>query len=412
MSERSRLAEWTLTARWVFPVDGPPLERGLVTVRDDRIAAVEPWGDRTPDVDLGNTAVLPGLVNAHTHLDLTGLRGRCPPTADFTAWLRQVIAHRRAASPKQIQTDIRAGLAEALRFGTTLVGDISGDGASWDVLQAAPVRAVVFREMLGLTSARADQAWADTLEWLHSHSATADCRPGLSPHAPYSVRVSLLQAAAQLARQRRLPVAIHVAESPDELSLLQGRSGPFLSFLTELGVWDPDGLIDNYQSLLEMFRDVPHVAFIHANYLVLGAVEASARAALRVVCPRTRSAFGFFGGPLSEGLPESLASRVALGTDSLASSPDLDVLAEARFLHRQYPEIPGATLLRLATLSGAEILGWQDETGSLTPGKSADLAAVALPEDETADPHQLVLEGNGPVRRMLFRGLWLQVVPS
>src|SRR5947209_713827 len=130
--------EWSLTARWVFPVDGPPLAHGYVAIQGDRITAVEAQGLRTADVDLGNVAVLPGFVNAHTHLDLTGLRGLAPPSPDFTGWLRQVIAHRRSRTPEQTRQDVQAGLSECLRFGTTLVGDISGDGTSWDVLKGAP----------------------------------------------------------------------------------------------------------------------------------------------------------------------------------------------------------------------------------------------------------------------------------
>ena len=116
---------WTLTARWILPMEGPPLEEGTVVIQDQRIAAVEPHGRCTADVDLGNAAVLPGLVNAHTHLDLTGLRGLAPPSTDFTAWLRLVIHHRRSITPEQVQKDVQAGLAEILASGTTLVGDIA-----------------------------------------------------------------------------------------------------------------------------------------------------------------------------------------------------------------------------------------------------------------------------------------------
>src|SRR5436190_3894781 len=133
---------FTLTARWVFPASGPPLEGGTVTVRGDRIEAVEPRGVRTADEHLGNVALIPGLVNAHTHLDLSGARGLIPPTDPdhFTDWLRGVIAYRRSRTPEQTQADIRAGLAECLRSGTTLVGDIAAGGQSWDALAAAPLR--------------------------------------------------------------------------------------------------------------------------------------------------------------------------------------------------------------------------------------------------------------------------------
>src|SRR5437764_13463128 len=129
-----------VTARWLFPAAAPPLERGVLVIDGDRIRAVEPHGARTPDLDFGNAAILPSLVNAHTHLDLTAMRGLAPPSPDFPAWLQQVIAHRRERNPDEIADDIRDGLAECLQNGTTLIGDISGDGASWDALADAPLR--------------------------------------------------------------------------------------------------------------------------------------------------------------------------------------------------------------------------------------------------------------------------------
>src|SRR5262245_8035971 len=116
---------WTLTARWVVPVDGPPLPQGTVTIAGERIVAVESHGQRVADIDLGNASILPGFVNAHMHLNLSGLRGLVPPTADFTNWLRQVVRHRRSMTPEQVEEDIAAGIAECLRGGTTLVGDIT-----------------------------------------------------------------------------------------------------------------------------------------------------------------------------------------------------------------------------------------------------------------------------------------------
>ena len=112
-------------------MSSPPLADGIITIAGERIVSVEPRGRQAVAEDLGEVAILPGFVNAHTHLDLSGLRGRCPPSDDFTGWLRQVIAHRRGTTPEQIETDIRAGLAESLRHGTTLLGDISAGGCSW-----------------------------------------------------------------------------------------------------------------------------------------------------------------------------------------------------------------------------------------------------------------------------------------
>src|SRR5262245_40087392 len=198
-NDSPRAAEWTLTARWVFPVIGTPLPGGTVTIRGDRIVDVDAKGKRTPDQDLGNVAIVPGLVNAHTHLDLSACRGQISPGPDFVAWLRAVVAHRRQQTLKHAQEALRAGLAECLRFGTTLLGDISAQGASWWALAAAPLRAVVFHEVLGLTAERAKQTLRQAETWLGAARATDTCRPGLSPHAPYSVRKDLFADAFRIA---------------------------------------------------------------------------------------------------------------------------------------------------------------------------------------------------------------------
>ncbi len=396
---------WTLTARWILPIDGPPLAHGTVTIDGERIAAVGPHGSRTADVDLGDVAVLPGLVNAHTHLDLTGLRGQCPPTPDFTHWLRGVIAFRRTRSEAQVLEDVRAGVAECVRYGTTLVGDITAAGMSWPVLAEAPLRAVVFQELLGLPLARAKQAMETAMGWFHEHPSTETCRPGLSPHAPYSVHWHLFPDIAIRAARYSFIAATHLAETRAERELVQDRRGPFVPFLQELGVWDEEGVL---RGPLEKFG-FGQLSFlsgrwllVHCNYLPEG-MEFSPGTTV-VFCPRTHAAFGHDPHPFPHWL--QCGVRVALGTDSLASNPDLNVLEEAHCAHRHYPQMPPAQLLRMATLSGAEALGWEAETGSLTPGKSADLVAVPLWKRQ-GDPLESVLQGTEPVNAVLWRGRWL-----
>lgn len=377
----------------------PPIRDGLVTIRGERIVAVESAGTRQADVDLGDAVIIPGLVNAHTHLDLTGLRGLAPPSRDFTGWLRQVITHRRGRSSEQVQADIRAGLAECLRFGTTLVGDISAAGASWNALSSSPIRSVAFHEVLGLPKERAAQAWCDLQDWLANHPETATCRPGVSPHAPYSVRSALFFAAATSGA----PVAVHLAETAEEQELLMLRRGPFVSFLRELGVYDPEGLAEDSDHVLRLFNGTTSpTLFIHCNHLPPDSRIPAGGSV--VYCPRTHAAFDHPPHPFREFLARGV--RVALGTDSLASNPDLDVLAEARFLHQQHPDVPGDVVLRMATLNGAEALGWDNEIGSLDAGKSADLVVLTADAGE-ADPHRSVLDPLSMVDAVMCRGNWL-----
>lgn len=398
MSERS------FAARWVFPVSGPPVPNGVLVVRDNLIVGVEPHGARTPDEDLGNVALVPGFVNAHTHLDLSGARGLIPPTDPhyFTDWLRGVIAYRRTRTAEQTQTDIRTGLAECLKFGTTLIGDIAAEGASWDALAPAKVRSVVFWEFIGLSLQRAAIAQVCANALVERPRDQLTTRLGFSPHAPYSVRESLREALAELARSHHLPVSVHLAETPGELELLAQHSGPFRTFLSDLGLWEPSGLAQAPEVwLTRRIRRAPDL-YVHANYLApTKRIPASGSVCY---CPRTHAAFGHAPHPFRDFLSRGV--RVCLGTDSLASNPDLDILAEARFVRERYPDFPGSALLRMITLSGAEALGWADECGSLCAGKSADAVAVPLPNADAADPHELLFAPHPGDRRTLFRGAW------
>jgi cytosine/adenosine deaminase-related metal-dependent hydrolase len=389
--------ERVLSARWVFPVSGPPLANGTVTVRGDRITSVDPAGARSPDTDFGNAAIIPGLVNAHTHLDLTGMRGAVPPRPDFVGWLREVVAYRHSRTPDQVAADVRAGLDECLRTGTTLVGDISAGGLSWEILAAAPVWAVCFREVLGLPASRVPTSWADLGRWVEEHSDTPTCRAGVSPHAPYSVHKALIEASARL-----WPVCIHVAESTAEQELVDRRTGPLVPFLRELGVWDPAGLAPSWDWVVWKASRAPASVIAHGNYL--SPTTRLPPNSTVVYCPRTHAAFDHpphpFPGLLCRGV------RVALGTDSLASNPDLDLLAEAGFVYERHREVSGDQLLRMATLSGAEALGYGGLTGSLEPGKSADLVVVPLPAADTTDPHRLLFSDLDRPRRTIWRGAW------
>jgi cytosine/adenosine deaminase-related metal-dependent hydrolase len=379
------------------------LANGTVSVRGDRIESVDAHGARSPDHDLGNVAIVPGLVNAHTHLDLSGARGVVAPTdaEHCTDWLQAVIAFRRSRSPEQVQADIRAGLAESLNFGTTLMGDIAADGASWDALTDAKSRSVAFFELIGLSAERAELSLESGRQWFESRQETATVRAGISPHAPYSTRRGLLVAAGQLVRPKKRPLALHLAEWPAEIELLDKHRGPLAEFLKKLNAWEPSGLVASASAAMKGDFREPKL-FIHGNHLAPSA--RIPRNSTIVYCPRTHAAFGHPPHPFPEFLRRGI--RVCLGTDSLASNPDLDVLAEARFLHERHPGFPGDVLLKMITLFGAEALSWANETGSLEAGKSADLVTIPLPDRDAADPHDLLFANHPGTRRTTFRGQW------
>jgi cytosine/adenosine deaminase-related metal-dependent hydrolase len=390
------MSEFAVTARWLFPVAQPPLENGLLVIDGERVAGVFPKGNRKADLDLGNAAILPGLVNAHTHLDLTGMRGLAPPSPDFVGWLKQVIAFRRQRTPAQVAADIRYGLSESLRAGTTLLGDISAGGASWAELATSLCRSIVFYELLGLTDERATAAFKAFESWRTTVSDSANCRGGFSPHAPYSAHGALFGLAAVW----EAPAAVHLAESKAEMELMLTRTGPFVDFLKELGVWNPTGIAPLPDIVLISMNASTPVLFVHCNYLTPDAPFPTNSSV--VYCPRTHAAFGHPPHPFREFLARGI--RVALGTDSLASNPDLSILNEMRFLREHHPDLRGDLILRIGTLTGAEALGWADECGSLEVGKSADFVASPLADRESKDAHDLWLESEKNISRLWIRG--------
>ena len=206
--------------------------------------------------------------------------------------------------------------------------------------------------------------------WLENIRLTETCRPGLSPHAPYSVSSTLFQQAGELASVLNLPLAIHVAETLAERELIQSHTGPFVAFLQELGVWDEAQLVGDLSfgprnADEQWSSDPPRTLFIHGNYLDVNAAP-DHRSSI-VYCPRTHAYFNHPSHPFREILAKSV--RVALGTDSLASNPDLDLLAEARFIHHRYPEFSCSTLLWMATLAGTGSAWLGRRDGKSRPGE-------------------------------------------
>jgi cytosine/adenosine deaminase-related metal-dependent hydrolase len=390
------MADLNVTARWVFPVSGPPLNHGVLMISDGRVIGVANHGRAKPDLDFGNAAIVPGFVNTHTHLDLTWARGKTPPTPDFTDWLRKVIAFRKNSSDDQVLFQTLEGISESRRYGTTLLGDIATNrNISCGSLSAISIRATVFCELIGLKR-ESQSAVVTALPTLTRPSGHDWGRIGLSPHAPYSVHRDLIRAIAE----QSCPVAIHLAESAAEVELLERHSGAFVPFLAERNAWDASGFVENFEEVVRLVSAAPQALLVHANFLPSD-TRIPPHVSI-VYCPRTHAAFGHPPHPFREFLARGV--RVALGTDSLASNPDLSILAEARFIASRYPDFDRAKLLRMATLNGAEALGRSHETGSLEAGKFADFAVVDLPHREESDPHELLFNSDLPVQRTWLCG--------
>jgi cytosine/adenosine deaminase-related metal-dependent hydrolase len=397
----------TLKARYVFPVGSDPIPDGEVTIDQGQIVAVGRHMASGEVEDLGNVALLPGLVNAHAHLDLGDLaRPLGTPGMPVVEWLRCVINYR-LMTPSSDHGVARA-LEESLRLGTTAVGDIGQTEPPADVLGRLGVDLTGFLELIAPTPERIESQAARAERHVEAARASGLWHAGLSPHAPYSVHPDLLTRAVALSAERHVPLAMHLAESREELELIRHRRGPFREFLERLGAWTselcPTGIepIDYLRQLALAHRAL----VIHGNYLDDASIALLAAESERmtvVYCPRTHAYFGHDAYPLEKMLAAGVS--VALGTDSRASSPDLSVLAEMRLAARRHPSVARSVILELGTLRAAAALGRAHVLGSLRPGHRADLVAVALSDRDAADPHELLFEGDGDVVAVWCRGV-------
>jgi cytosine/adenosine deaminase-related metal-dependent hydrolase len=391
----------TYRADWVLPMTGEPLRGAAVAVADGRITDLM----RTPPadaVDLGRVAVLPGLVNAHTHLELSYLDRRVPPGAPFVEWIRTLMAERRRhpdpAEPEILDAARRA-IRDAHASGTVLFGDISNTLVTVPLLEQAGVAARVFYELLGFTAADAgDRVLQARLRLAALGIESPDVRVSLAPHAPYSVAPALFGALrADLDAARHAVSSVHLGESAEEVEFLRHGGGAFRELLESLGVWNeswrPPGV-----SPVDYLADL---GFLDARVLVVHGVQFDGDDLTRlagmgvtlVSCPRSNLHVGVGSPPLEAFY--AMDVDVALGTDSLASVADLNMFAELAEARRVAPRVPARRLLESATLVGARALGYEHDFGAIERGRRAALLAVRVPAGVT-DVEEYLLSGIEP----------------
>lgn len=399
-----------VTADWVLPVSAPALRGGAALVDEaGRIGAVGPLADLVARHPLERVesfdgcVIMPGLVNAHTHLSLTVLAGLVQPMP-MRAFLARVTCAINAMSEDDFAASAALGALECLRNGVTCVGDIAY--TTEPMARCAPLGlAGVFHvEVLGVTA----DSLESTLEargFPHGSDACAHgrVRCGLSPHTPYTVGPDALVEAAATARHTGASLAIHVAESPAERELMLEGTGPLAEVAARLahGFEPPHTGSVAYLDRLGVLRDA---LAIHCANLEPGdpALLTSARGV--ALCPRSNAYLGN-GEPPAAALREA-GVRIALGTDSPASNSDLDLFEEGRALLSLDMGLTPQRLLEMLTIDGARALGMQDVVGSLTPGLDADMAVIRT--GGTDDPVAAVVAtaGRARVEAVMTAGAW------
>jgi cytosine/adenosine deaminase-related metal-dependent hydrolase len=401
-------------ARWVLPIAAPPIEDGVVACEDGVIRFVGRNDDAPPgdDFDLGDSVLLPGLVNAHTHLELTAMRGFLEDLA-FEDWIDTLRRSRTAVLDDEALLDsARLGVLEGLEHGVTTFADTSASGVTARAMRECGVRGIMYQEVFGPDPATCNEAMAEL-----DRRVTALCaeqtdlvRIGVSPHAPYTVSDDLYRAVARYAVANSLPIAMHIAESDAEQALVCRGSGIFAKWHERRGIVVQPRARSPIALLADQDAMPQGSLLIHAVNADLTDIRTIVRKGACVAhCPTSNAKFGHGIAPLDAFLAAGV--DVGLGSDSVASNNRMDILDEARMavlsanLRARSSHALGASrAAALATIGGARALGNSHITGSLEPGKSADLAAFRLDTSRTnpsQDPEAALVFAMGGCRAFL-----------
>ena len=391
-----------LSADWLIPVRGDPVRGGALLIGEDgRIASAGPAADVPAPSGISShhfsgAALVPGLVNAHTHLELTGFAGQVSDP-DFAGWIARLRRLKETRSPAEFRAAARQGLADCFAAGVTTVADTGDSGAAIQALADMGGSGVAYLEVFGPHPDQCAESLAGLERRIDALRPLASARValGVSPHAPYSVSGALFRAASAWARNQGFPLAVHVAESPDESALLADGTGAFAAAWgrRELPMPDPPG--DSPIAWLARHGVLgPDLLCIHAVQADAGDIALLARSGSAVAhCPLSNAAHAHGTAPLGALLRSGI--RVGCGTDSVVSVGALDLLAEVRAA-RAIAGLDAAAAFRLCTIDAARAVGLGDAVGSLEPGKWGDAAAIAI-QPEGAPLEAVLASGAGDV---------------
>lgn len=408
-----------LTADWLWAGAGHALEDAGVRIVDGTLAAVGGRPDLTPLAEAGEevrhlegACLLPGLINAHTHLELAALGPERPVAHDFVGWLLTLVEHKRWLEPGEAAQAAAAAVATLVAAGTTGVGDIASVDVAQASLFASGLRVRLDLELLALDPARAEGALARLADRYQAVGAAKPAGPltlGVSPHAPYTLSDRLWERLGAWRRLHPAPLTVHMAESRAEVALFAHGGGPLVErFFPSVG-WGDLPLPAGPSPLAPLARHgaLDGALLIHGCHLTPeDATRVAAASACICHCPRSNAYLGQPPAPVARWL--ALGIPVGLGTDSLASCPSLDLWEELAFAylwHRTTPEpLTAEQLLTLATAGSARCLGWQTVAGALTPGRAADVIAVEVEGGPLARLPERLLFDRGRLRLSLVAG--------
>jgi cytosine/adenosine deaminase-related metal-dependent hydrolase len=404
-------------ARTVVTMDGPPIENGAVAVSGNRIVDVGRFDDiKTRNfgqsVDVGEQVLLPGLINAHCHLDYTCLRGKIPLRKSFTDWIRAINAEKAKLLPKDYVASINDGFAEAKRFGTTTIANLTAFPELISQIQPA-IRTWWFAELIDIRAPERGNELVDVAIESLGRSRPPAAQWGLAPHALFTASKDLFRRCREIAQREHILLTTHLAESREEMEMFRAASGPLYEFIKSIGrPMDDCGS----KTPLELFvgapggRALPQWIIVHLNELTESDFELLERSNSKfhvVHCPRSHNYFGH--SPFAFDRLRSFGFNICLGTDSLASNESLSLFAEMRAFQKEFPSVSAEEIFQMVTVNPARALRYGNALGQIRPGFGADL--IAVPCSTSTDIFEQILAFDAPVSWSMVNGNVIAPVP-
>lgn len=379
------MSDIILKARYLLPTPDKVVNNGVVIIDEDRISKVISNDLLNKEqelklIDFGNAVILPGFVNAHSHLELTNFNGLIPPGDKLTSWIECLIKSKLKWKDQDYISSVDKGIRLSLESGTTTVADITNSGHAINTLHDSAIRKLVFAEAIDFDPSNAISTIKTAKDKFVNFDQDDLFRYGISPHAPYTVSFELYNECSKIPD---LPLCTHIAETIEEVNFLSEGKGPFIDLLQKFKMldenWEPPKLRPvKYLKKTSILKKSP--ILIHCNYILDDEIALIKDSKSSVVyCPRSHKFFGHKDHPFKELF--DCGVNVAIGTDSLASNDSLSVLDEMKFIYGNFPEIESECILAMATENGAKALGVSEITGKIVQGYYADISVVFLPEN-------------------------------
>lgn len=365
--------------RALLTMSGDPVENGELIIDGGNVVDIATQSGNDDVLDLSDYLLMPGFVNAHSHISLTALEKKLSPSDSFVDWIRELIPLNSSLDNESRVLGIQSGAETMKRSGVTAFGDYVADPELLPLIGNLGFRSVLFLETIGFHSEKAQELCKSVEEVLMRGNPSPICQLGLAPHAPYSVSPDLFRSLGSLAQKYHCPVSCHVAEVKEEGRFLVLGDDSLEELLKERSAWDPNWQ-PPYKSPMQYLSSLgilDHLIAVHCNFVSDDLNLMKEKKVSAVFCPQSSNWFG-----RSQLMPvRDLIDRginVAIGTDSLASSHSLNYLDELRMADKLLPDVSRKEILTMATCGGAEALGLQ--SGSLAPGKRADLIGFRVPQ--------------------------------